>query len=531
MALTGWSERKLAYLRQRREVPFTKRGRSVLYPREGIREYLEEGASAPGGPSDERATHLPARCRPPCRRSAAGRCAAVEPMTPEDVAYLEAYDLATAYPGHLSDIIEGLADGLRAGRVVAMSAGTRTAPRPPWPPPWPTRAPGLARPALRAGRQTPAGGAGAARAARRHDGPGDAPPVVAGAPGRQRGRAAAAGRPGAGLRRAARWRRSCWASTRPCARRRASRRHGAAATSSSRSRRACTCRPAPGPCRGSTCEVWVGPTSWPRRAGPSGARTAGSSARVPVRRRPPARRRCWSAWEPPAAGPSARRPPPGARTRRSRRGGVTRRWRPTRAPCAARDWGRRPSRAPCWRSTPAPAARRSTRTRCAGSRRPWPATRPRRHRSRRLRRLSARRSRDLPRLPTSHPSAAGRPGRARLEVEREAIRWLWPGRLALGKLTILDGGGSPPPMPGQVDPAGGYCDAGRPHATTAAPAVARRSPTHRPGAAAVVSRRACEDGIADTIRPAPWPGGQRADLSARPTSSRRRTAFPGGRGA
>ncbi|RMF55909.1 MAG: DNA-binding protein [Bacteroidetes bacterium] len=43
MALTGWSERKLAYLRQRREVPFIKRGRSVLYPREGIREYLEEG--------------------------------------------------------------------------------------------------------------------------------------------------------------------------------------------------------------------------------------------------------------------------------------------------------------------------------------------------------------------------------------------------------------------------------------------------------------------------------------------------------
>lgn len=44
LALTGWSERKLAYLRQRREVPFIKRGRSVLYPREGIRAYLEEGA-------------------------------------------------------------------------------------------------------------------------------------------------------------------------------------------------------------------------------------------------------------------------------------------------------------------------------------------------------------------------------------------------------------------------------------------------------------------------------------------------------
>ncbi|GIV58383.1 MAG: hypothetical protein KatS3mg042_1296 [Rhodothermaceae bacterium] len=43
MALTGWSERKLAYLRQRRELPYVKRGRTVLYPREGIRAYLEEG--------------------------------------------------------------------------------------------------------------------------------------------------------------------------------------------------------------------------------------------------------------------------------------------------------------------------------------------------------------------------------------------------------------------------------------------------------------------------------------------------------
>ncbi|QXD17023.1 AAA family ATPase [Rhodocaloribacter litoris] len=87
------------------------------------------------------------------------------------------------------------------------------------------------------------------------------------------------------------------------------------------------------------------------------------------------------------------------------------------------------------------------------------------------------------------------------DVEREAIRWLWPGRLALGKLTILDG-----------DPGLGkstlYCDLAA-RITTGRPwPDAPDAPPGEPAAVVIVT---CEDGIADTIRPRLEEAG--ADLS------------------
>ncbi len=90
------------------------------------------------------------------------------------------------------------------------------------------------------------------------------------------------------------------------------------------------------------------------------------------------------------------------------------------------------------------------------------------------------------------------------EVEREKLRWLWRGRLALGKLTILDG-----------DPGTGkstlYCELaarvttgrGWPDDEAAFPEASERM-----GSVVIVT---CEDGIADTIRPRLEEAG--ADLS------------------
>ncbi len=41
--LTGWSSRKIEYLKSRRQIPFIKRGRSILFPTEDIYDWLEEG--------------------------------------------------------------------------------------------------------------------------------------------------------------------------------------------------------------------------------------------------------------------------------------------------------------------------------------------------------------------------------------------------------------------------------------------------------------------------------------------------------
>ncbi len=77
------------------------------------------------------------------------------------------------------------------------------------------------------------------------------------------------------------------------------------------------------------------------------------------------------------------------------------------------------------------------------------------------------------------------------DVEREAIRWLWPGRLALGKLAILDG-----------DPGLGkstlYCDLAARITTGRTWPDAPDAPPGEPAAVVIVT---CEDGIADTIRP------------------------------
>jgi hypothetical protein len=40
--LTGWSQRKMFYLRQTEQIPFIQHGRSVLYPYNGIIEFLKK---------------------------------------------------------------------------------------------------------------------------------------------------------------------------------------------------------------------------------------------------------------------------------------------------------------------------------------------------------------------------------------------------------------------------------------------------------------------------------------------------------
>lgn len=41
--LTGWSRRKLAYLKKERAIPFVQRGRTVLFLYSGLIGYLSEG--------------------------------------------------------------------------------------------------------------------------------------------------------------------------------------------------------------------------------------------------------------------------------------------------------------------------------------------------------------------------------------------------------------------------------------------------------------------------------------------------------
>ncbi len=49
MQLTGWSARQVEYKKSRREIPFIRRGRLVLFPTEDVFAYLEEGR-VPAGP-------------------------------------------------------------------------------------------------------------------------------------------------------------------------------------------------------------------------------------------------------------------------------------------------------------------------------------------------------------------------------------------------------------------------------------------------------------------------------------------------
>lgn len=41
--LTGWSDRKISYMKANRTIPFIRRGRTILFPTDDIYAFLEEG--------------------------------------------------------------------------------------------------------------------------------------------------------------------------------------------------------------------------------------------------------------------------------------------------------------------------------------------------------------------------------------------------------------------------------------------------------------------------------------------------------
>ena len=90
-------------------------------------------------------------------------------------------------------------------------------------------------------------------------------------------------------------------------------------------------------------------------------------------------------------------------------------------------------------------------------------------------------------------SLSSQVGQIVADVKRERIRWLWPGRLALGKLAILDG-----------DPGTGkstlYCDLAA-RLTTGRPWPDDKDQTVRPECVGGVVIVTVEDAVADTIRP------------------------------
>ena len=42
MDLTGWSSRTIQHMRDSNQIPYSKHGRKILYPRKGILEFLED---------------------------------------------------------------------------------------------------------------------------------------------------------------------------------------------------------------------------------------------------------------------------------------------------------------------------------------------------------------------------------------------------------------------------------------------------------------------------------------------------------
>lgn len=40
--MTGWSERTLQYMRQSRQIPFSKHNRKIMYPAAGIEQFLKD---------------------------------------------------------------------------------------------------------------------------------------------------------------------------------------------------------------------------------------------------------------------------------------------------------------------------------------------------------------------------------------------------------------------------------------------------------------------------------------------------------
>ena len=49
MKLTGWSGRTIQHMRDTRQIPYSQHGRKILYPRQGILEFLEEHYIEPKG--------------------------------------------------------------------------------------------------------------------------------------------------------------------------------------------------------------------------------------------------------------------------------------------------------------------------------------------------------------------------------------------------------------------------------------------------------------------------------------------------
>ena len=47
--LTGWSSRKMCYLRETRQIPFVQHGRSILYPYDEIKEFFKKHHVKPRG--------------------------------------------------------------------------------------------------------------------------------------------------------------------------------------------------------------------------------------------------------------------------------------------------------------------------------------------------------------------------------------------------------------------------------------------------------------------------------------------------
>ncbi len=43
MSLTGWSSRTVEYRKSKGDIPFVRRGRTVLFPRDEILAWLEQG--------------------------------------------------------------------------------------------------------------------------------------------------------------------------------------------------------------------------------------------------------------------------------------------------------------------------------------------------------------------------------------------------------------------------------------------------------------------------------------------------------
>jgi hypothetical protein len=49
LEMTGWSERTLQYMRQSRQIPFSKHNRKIMYPSDGIQQFLTDHNVLPYG--------------------------------------------------------------------------------------------------------------------------------------------------------------------------------------------------------------------------------------------------------------------------------------------------------------------------------------------------------------------------------------------------------------------------------------------------------------------------------------------------